>query len=61
MSSTAYNVDNNRYSNQMSNNFSSAITELRERAYVDKSDTEKYSIRNWVTSVYNFYEQVSVY
>lgn len=58
MSSTPYNVDSTRYSNSRSNSFSSTITELRQRAYINKADTEKYSIRSWVNFVYSFYEQV---
>lgn len=39
---------------------SSMIDDLRQRAFVDKADTEVYGVRRWVNSVIKLYEQVNV-
>lgn len=58
MSAVSYVVDNNRYSTSRASSSYSSIAELRQRAYVDKADTEKYNIKRWLNSVYSLYEQV---
>lgn len=35
-----------------------SIKELQQRANVDKSDTNKYNVKSWVSSVNKLYEQV---
>lgn len=57
MSAASYVVDNNRYSTSRTSSSYSSIAELRQRAYVDKADTEKYNIKRWLNSVYSLYEQ----
>lgn len=39
---------------------SGLIDDLRQRAYVDKADTETYGVKRWVNSVIKLYEQVYV-
>ncbi|KAL0136154.1 hypothetical protein V8B55DRAFT_1370615 [Mucor lusitanicus] len=39
---------------------SSMIDDLRQRAFVDKADTEVYGVRRWVNSVIKLYEQGDV-
>lgn len=38
--------------------YPSPIQELRERAYVNKAETERYDVKNWVNSVCQLYQQV---
>lgn len=40
------------------NTTSGFIDNLRQRAYVDKTDTEVYGVKRWVNSVIKLYEQV---
>lgn len=51
-------MDNNIYSTSRTSSSYSNLAELRQRAYVEKSDTEKYNIKRWLNSVYSLYEQV---
>jgi hypothetical protein len=65
MSATSHNVEytgNSLLTQQMMQptTTTSTIAELRQRALVNKSDAEKYSVKRWVNSVYTLYEQASL-
>lgn len=38
--------------------FQNILTELQERAVVNRSDINKYALRQWITSVNRLYEEV---
>lgn len=58
MYTTSHNDNSNLVFLQQRQKPSSSIADLRQRAHVNRADTETYSVKNWINTVIKLFEQV---